>query len=304
MEGSIVFYTYGSSVELNGTQFVAGELTADLLNLSAGEFRSLRQQYQEIKALSKECERGHNRAVWWELNNELEDLCCALRKYRVFQILLTEDDILFSETRSYTGRYSLFPEDDDQGITENDLAAVSRLYESEDAEDFLNSDNDCGAGTGADHQRERKEPFDSHYRDVPDAFLIWPGEQRQKWRYYERAVSRYGRYLSDISAFNPTIHNFIRFLLSNLDTNSPENYAAALYEFYNDPRLAEKLIIGPTSNGDTYTCQDVCTLSYVPRKKPGGGFSISQEHVTDRLQGLLKADYMQALINGHNIRQS
>ena len=34
MEGSIIFYTYGSTLELNGQQFTAGMLTADLLNLS------------------------------------------------------------------------------------------------------------------------------------------------------------------------------------------------------------------------------------------------------------------------------
>ena len=34
MEGSIVFYTYGSTLELYGQQFTAGMLTADLLNLS------------------------------------------------------------------------------------------------------------------------------------------------------------------------------------------------------------------------------------------------------------------------------
>ena len=34
MEGSIIFYTYGSTLELNGQQLTAGMLTADLLNLS------------------------------------------------------------------------------------------------------------------------------------------------------------------------------------------------------------------------------------------------------------------------------
>ena len=32
MEGSIIFYTYGSTLELNGQQFEAGRLTEDLLN--------------------------------------------------------------------------------------------------------------------------------------------------------------------------------------------------------------------------------------------------------------------------------
>ena len=34
MGGSVIFYTYGSTLELNGQQLTAGKLTADLLNLS------------------------------------------------------------------------------------------------------------------------------------------------------------------------------------------------------------------------------------------------------------------------------
>ena len=41
MEGSITFYTYGSSIELNGKLFTAGELTADLLNLSAKRYQPM-----------------------------------------------------------------------------------------------------------------------------------------------------------------------------------------------------------------------------------------------------------------------
>ena len=41
MEGSIIFNTYGSTLELNGQQFTAGMLTADLLNLSPDEYRPM-----------------------------------------------------------------------------------------------------------------------------------------------------------------------------------------------------------------------------------------------------------------------
>lgn len=39
MEGSIIFYTYGSTLELNGQQFEAGRLTEDLLNLSPDDYQ-------------------------------------------------------------------------------------------------------------------------------------------------------------------------------------------------------------------------------------------------------------------------
>ena len=43
-------------------------------------------------------------------------------------------------------------------------------------------------------------------------------------------------------------------------------------------------------------------LSYVPRPLPDGTVAICQEHVTDSLQALMKADYMLALNSGHNLR--
>ena len=65
----------------------------------------------------------------------------------------------------------------------------------------------------------------------------------------------------------------IGFSLSKLELNSPEDSAAAF------------------------------ELSYVPRPLPDGSVAICQEHVTDSLQALMKADYMLALNSGHNIRR-
>ena len=50
MEGRITFYTYGSSIELNGKLFAAGELTTDLLNLSAERYQPMHQQFEQIKS--------------------------------------------------------------------------------------------------------------------------------------------------------------------------------------------------------------------------------------------------------------
>ena len=76
------------------------------------------------------------------------------------------------------------------------------------------------------------------------------------------------------------------------------------YGFYNDDRIAEKLIVNPIrNNGDCYTTHDAYELSYVPRPLPDGSVAICQEHVTDSLQALMKADYMLALNSGHNIRR-
>ena len=57
MDGSIVFYTYGSTLELYGQQFTAGMLTADLLNLSPDEYMRLKKRMTQITDLAEEHER-------------------------------------------------------------------------------------------------------------------------------------------------------------------------------------------------------------------------------------------------------
>ena len=130
------------------------------------------------------------------------------------------------------------------------------------------------------------------------------GPTKDAWRGYQKYLDRYALYLHDIRAFNETIRNFIQFSLSKLDHNSPEEYAKALYGFYNDERIAEKLIVDPIrNNGDCYTTHDAYELSYLPRQLPDGSVAICQEHVTDSLQALMKADFMLALNSGHNVRR-
>ena len=148
--------------------------------------------------------------------------------------------------------------------------------------------------------RQIRKRGDAFYYEMLRAI----GPTRDAWRNYKKYIRRYETYLHDIRAFNGTIRNFIRFSLSKLKHNSPEDYAAALYGFYNDERIAERLIINPIRNsGDCYRTHDDYALSYVPRQLPDGSAAICQEHVTGSLQALMKADYMLALNSGYNIRR-
>ena len=128
MEGRITFYTYGSSIELNGKLLTAGDLTADFLNLSAERYQPMHQQFEQIKKLAGEYMRTQDRAVWWKLNELQEDLSRALRDYKLFRLILRKDDVLFSETRSYTERYSFLPKKDPawSDHTPDRLAEISR----------------------------------------------------------------------------------------------------------------------------------------------------------------------------------
>jgi len=83
MEGNIVFYIYDKFIELNGRQFSAGELTADLLNLSPEVYRPMHERMARICQLEESFSKSRDLAQWWELNNEMETLCNELRRHTV-----------------------------------------------------------------------------------------------------------------------------------------------------------------------------------------------------------------------------
>ena len=227
-----------------------------------------------MKDLAEQYERTQDREFWWKLNHQFVALRKRMMEFRVFQILLRDDSKFFDETQQYTEFRSLLPEED---LDYEDFSIEQWGDMAEQAET-----------TG----------------QIPVPLLIIPGGRKTKWSYYRKQMKRYERYLGDVACFNPTIHNFIHFLLSKLEHNSPENYAASLYQLYNDERLVEKLIVNPRSlEQPFYQKYDHCVMSYVPRELPDKRFAICQEHTTDSLQMLLKADYMTALNAGHNIRQ-
>lgn len=274
MDGNIVFYIHGSTIEYGGTLFDAGELTTDILNLGPREYTSLHDQLQHIQSLARQYESTQDRGIWWELNGCLMELRSQLSKYRVFRILLQDDQQLFQEAQQYTQQFSFLPEEE----------------------------IDCPMTTP--EQWEAAVAQEEENQTIPPQLLIYPGSRREKWLYYRKQIDRYQRYLEEVAAFNPTLHNFINFVLSKLEHNSSENYAAALYQFYNDQRLVEKLIVNPMGlEHSFYQKYDHCVVSYVPRELRDGKFAICQEHTTDSLQMLLKADYMTALNAGYNIRR-
>ena len=258
MEGSIIFYTYGSTLELNGQQFEAGRLTEDLLNLSPDNYHPLHERMVRIRTLMDIYEYVRKSELWWKLNDEMEQLCQELRRYTVFR-LLPDDcyDAFFSVIREITGQFSLFPPEE-HSLSEDDQTKLL----SASAEEFFQSDD-------GDSDPEIS-------LGLLDLFRRREGsEEKGELFYYE----------------------MFRLLGACEDTWSA-------YGFYNDDRTAEKLIVNPiTYHGDCYRRHDEYMLSYVPRELPDGSMAICQEHVTDSLQALMKADYMLALNSGHNIRR-
>ena len=297
MEGNIVFYTYGSTLELNGQQFDSGRLTEDLLNLSPDDYRPLHERMVRITELEQAYSKCKQLNIWWELNEKMVTLGQELRAYQVFSLLLDEDeDRYFSIVRQVTEQYNLLSTDEQISSPETTIQKVQRFVDGF----FQRKEQEKNL------QQKHLDLFDPSCgdEDMYYQMLQAVGATDETWNLYREYIKRYRFYLHDIRAFVPTIRNFIKFSLSKLKANTPENYAAALHGFYNDRRIAEKLIVNPIRyHGDCYKTHDQHLLSYVPRELPDGSIAICEEHVTDSLQALMKADYMLALNSGHNIRR-
>lgn len=122
---------------------------------------------------------------------------------------------------------------------------------------------------------------------------------------YEQYRQNYLSILKDLASFNQTIRFFIHYYLSALKKLDPDNYAAALYEYLNDPRAALKLIANPIAGTGLYSVSDPVMLQFVPRPVEEGGdtYQIFEYYEAAYLQTLLKMDFYKALSAGHVIRR-
>lgn len=203
MEGSIIFYTYGSTLELNGQQFEAGRLTEDLLNLSPDDYHPLHERMVRIRTLMDIYEYVRKSELWWKLNDEMEQLCQELRRYTVFR-LLPDDcyDAFFSVIREITGQFSLFPPEE-HSLSEDDQtkllsASAEEFFQSDDGD----SDPEISLGL-LDLFRRREGSEEKGELFYYEMFRLL-GACEDTWSAYKKYIDRYMMYLHDIRAFVPT----------------------------------------------------------------------------------------------------
>lgn len=133
---NITFYTYGSTLELNGVQLDAGRLSEDLLNLSSEDYRPMHERMERITELEQSYAKDKQLSVWWELNEEMASFCQELRRYTVFRLLLDEDeDRFFSVFRQITEQHSLFPDEKKSTVERIKNFLDSYLKKQEESEE-------------------------------------------------------------------------------------------------------------------------------------------------------------------------
>lgn len=284
----ISFCVGNKTIEVNEQEFSLGELSAECLNITAGEYAAMREVSRQAVKNMNAYEASHDLTDWFHANEDMLQLDEMLRRYHLFR-LLREDTSILSEAREFTQQYSLFDETE-WTFTEHDLRIMAQI---EEYNNYLENPGEYG--------REYEPPVPP---DRTRMCLICPGDIEAKWKVYRDFADRYVIVVSDIASFNTTIQNFIRVVLSKLEKMNANQYVAALYDFFSYER-ADKLIANPSRGSGFYFVVDTVELRHIPRETtPGSGeFRIYEYYEVKMLQALLKMDFYKALEAGYTIRK-
>lgn len=129
MEKPFVFYIYQNQIELRGKLFSAGELSLEILNISAEQFQPLGALADEMKELWLKCRENMNPALLWELNEKCRDVNRALRKFRVFENLLPWDDEVLDQIAMDVGQSVLYAQEQNQDGDQLTLMQIAGDYQ-------------------------------------------------------------------------------------------------------------------------------------------------------------------------------
>lgn len=285
----IKFSVYEKAIYINDKPkgYLLGELTTNFLNIT-DDYRDMRELMEKVHEKAETYKQTKELSVWWDLNNNLEEVDRLLMRYQLFQVIRRDSFNVFDETRTYTGQIRLL-EDPDETIDFSEFVP-----------DLVLQDD----GT----YRIEKAPFDiieaSENAPNSDLFLITLGGRKQKWNYYENLIRQYDGYLHDIRAFNITIHYFIDYGLTRLEHLNPSSYAASLNAFLNNPR-SYKWIVNPVEHGGMFELKDDVKMWHSPYEldEGSGEFAIFECYEVQTVQTFLKSDFFKALSVGHLIRK-
>ena len=269
---SIVFYVGEKSVMIYEKEFVLGEIAAQVLNISPDDYHAMKSVLAEAEQALHSYNQTKDVSFWAQANEHYKTLDAMLCRWPILSHIKSDSQI-FNDAKELiddiilTGNCDFLPDDDDD---------FKRMFPHDDM----------------DESQMRR------------FMLICPGNLKTKWIMYLNHVKTYTYILSDISSFNSTMQWFIPRFLSPLEKLNTENYARALYSFFNHPG-ADKMIANPISGTGYFTLSDPVKLQYVPMPVPpdSENYQIVEYYEANYLQTLLKIDFYKALKAGHIIRR-
>ena len=97
MFNDICFYVKGNMIEVNGRDFLLGELSASCMNIPPAEFEEIYDKYKSAEyIMNHEINAEKDISVeyippskenWGRLNSMMVEIDTALKKHKIFQVL-------------------------------------------------------------------------------------------------------------------------------------------------------------------------------------------------------------------------
>ncbi|EGC04086.1 DUF6076 domain-containing protein [Ruminococcus albus] len=269
MFSDCVFWVKGDMIEVNGQEFMLGELSATCMNITPKEYEEIYGLYQSAKqVLDKEYNEKSaqwamdmvgnwdeaefdadnltdepeleytppSKEEWQKLNDILLQLCSILLQHKIFQVLADPNYVKILE----------------------------------------------------------------QFKNITDNMLT-----PETWKIYVETAQAMEPIINDIYNFNKTIYYFVTDNIMHLKKCDPENYAAAYFDFINAPNAYKKIANPLTDPYMSYDFTDNLDMNLVPREtaEGSGEYIIAEYYHAKRLQPLLKVDFFKGLMVGHQIRR-
>lgn len=105
MFNDICFYVKGNMIEVNGQDFLLGELSASCMNIPPAEFEEIYDKYKSAEyIMNHEINAEKDISVeyippsieeWGRLNSMMVEIDTALKKHKIFQVLDTQNAVEF-----------------------------------------------------------------------------------------------------------------------------------------------------------------------------------------------------------------
>jgi len=105
MFNDICFYVKGNMIEVNGRDFLLGELSASCMNIPPAEFEEIYDKYRSAEyIMNHEINAEKDISVeyippskenWGRLNSMMVEIDTALKKHKIFQVLDTQNAVEF-----------------------------------------------------------------------------------------------------------------------------------------------------------------------------------------------------------------
>ena len=192
-----IFFTVGKkTIELYGKEFTLGELTTQVLNIPAEEYKSMRELLEQAQSAVQKYEKSKDISSWAAANDFYIKLDAMLCKYPFF-VHLKHGDPILDESSALLADL-LATGNNDFELSEKDLA-VQNLIDT--YEDYLLHPGDYGGEIVSEftdvrsgEKRITKSPMPAVPQSPPPKtrnLLIVPGDLELKWVVYMRLTSAY-----------------------------------------------------------------------------------------------------------------